>query len=78
LLSRSLEAFAPSGEHWIVVDRADLPLFRSLENGRTTLVATEEVLPVWLRRLNLACSVSARTSGSKRVESQSVAGSYSS
>jgi hypothetical protein len=26
LLSRSLEAFAPSGEHWIVVDRADLPL----------------------------------------------------
>jgi hypothetical protein len=53
LLSRSLEAFAPSGEHWIVVDRADLPLFRSLENRRTTLVATEEVLPVWLRRLNL-------------------------
>ena len=53
LLSRSLDAFAPSGEHWIVVDRADLPLFRSLGSVRTTLVATEEVLPVWLRRLNL-------------------------
>jgi Family of unknown function (DUF6492) len=53
LLSRSLEMFAPTGEHWIIVDRADLPLFRSLGNGRTTLVETEELLPVWLRRLNL-------------------------
>jgi Family of unknown function (DUF6492) len=53
LLTRSLEALAPKGEHWIVVDRADLPLFRSLESRRTTLVATEEVLPLWLRRLDL-------------------------
>lgn len=53
LLTRSLDAFAPSGEHWIVVDRADLPLFRSLQSNRTTLVATEEVLPVWLRRLDI-------------------------
>jgi hypothetical protein len=53
LLSRSLEVFAPSVEHWIVVDRADLPLFRSLSNSRTTLVTTEDVLPVWLRRLDL-------------------------
>ena len=45
--------FAPTGEHWIIVERADLPLFRSLGNGRTTLVETEELLPVWLRRLNL-------------------------
>jgi hypothetical protein len=53
LLSRSLEEFAPSGEHLVVVDRADLPLFRALRNKRTTLVATEEVLPLWLRRLDL-------------------------
>jgi Family of unknown function (DUF6492) len=53
LLSRSLEVFAPSVEHLIVVDRADLPLFRSLANNRTTLVATEDVLPVWLRRVDL-------------------------
>jgi hypothetical protein len=53
LLSRSLEEFAPSGEHLVVVDRADLPLFRALRNNRTTIVATEEVLPLWLRRLDL-------------------------
>jgi hypothetical protein len=53
LLTRSLDMFAPSGEHWIVVDRADLPLFRTLQSNRTTLVATEEVLPLWLRRLDI-------------------------
>jgi hypothetical protein len=53
LLRRSMEAFAPAVEHWIVVDRADLRLFRSLQNNRTTLVTTEDVLPVWLRRLDL-------------------------
>ena len=53
LLSRSLDEFAPSREHLIVVDRADLPLFRSLQNNRTTIVTTEEVLPLWLRRLDI-------------------------
>jgi Family of unknown function (DUF6492) len=52
LLSRSLEACAPSVEHWIVVDRGDLPLFRSLQSNRTNVVAKEEVLPVWVRRLD--------------------------
>jgi hypothetical protein len=52
LLSRSLEACAPSVEHWIVVDRGDLPLFRSLQNNRTNVVAKEEVLPLWVRRLD--------------------------
>ena len=52
LLSRSLEACAPSYEHWIVVDRGDLPLFRSLEDARTTVVAKEEVLPRWVHRLD--------------------------
>jgi hypothetical protein len=53
LLCRSLDAFASSFEHWIVVDRADLPLFRSLRNNRTTLLTTEDVLPLWLRRLDI-------------------------
>jgi hypothetical protein len=39
LLSRSLEVCAPWAEHWIVVDRDDLPLFRSLQNARTNVVA---------------------------------------
>jgi hypothetical protein len=53
LLCRSLDAFAPSVEHWIVVDRADLALFGSLQSSRTTLLTTEDVLPVWLRRLDI-------------------------
>jgi hypothetical protein len=53
LLCRSLDSLAPSVEHWIVVDRADVPLFRSLQTNRTTLLATEDVLPVWLRRLDI-------------------------
>jgi hypothetical protein len=53
LLCRSMREFAPSAEHWIVVDRADLELFKSLQDARTTLLTTEELLPVWLRRLNL-------------------------
>ena len=53
LLCRSMREFAPSADHWIVVDRADLELFKSLQDARTTLLTTEELLPVWLRRLNL-------------------------
>jgi hypothetical protein len=53
LLCRSLDAFASSVEHWIVVDGADLPLFRSLQTNRTTLLTTEDVLPLWLRRLDI-------------------------
>jgi Family of unknown function (DUF6492) len=53
LLSRSLDEFAPSVEHWIVVDRADLQMFRSLRNNRTTVLTTEDVFPLWLRRLDL-------------------------
>jgi hypothetical protein len=52
LLSRSLDACAPSVEHWIVVDRGDLPHFRTLQNHRTHVVAKEEVLPVWVHRLD--------------------------
>ena len=36
----------------IVVDRGDLPLFRKLQSNRTSVVAKEEVLPVWVRRID--------------------------
>jgi hypothetical protein len=52
LLNRSLEACAPSFEHLIVVDRGDLPAFRPLQNHRTTVLAKEEILPVWVHRLD--------------------------
>ena len=44
--------FGSREPHWIVVDRGDLPLFRPLQNARTTVVAKEEVLPLWVRRLD--------------------------
>lgn len=52
LLSRSLDALAPSVAHWIVVDSADRDRFAGLANARTTVITTEDVLPVWIRRLN--------------------------
>ena len=59
LLCRSMDALAPAiSDHVIIVDRADLPQFRELESGRRRIVATEEVLPnrVWrleMRRVGL-------------------------
>jgi hypothetical protein len=52
VLSRSLDACAPSVEHWIVVDGGDLPYFRTLQNQRKHVVAKEEVLPLWVHRLD--------------------------
>lgn len=52
LLNRSLEVCAPWAEQWIVVDRGDLHAFKFLENERTTVVAKEELLPVWVHRLD--------------------------
>ena len=51
LLNRSLDRLAPSVEHYIVVDRGDRRLFEGLQSARTKLVTTEEVLPLWLRRV---------------------------
>ena len=51
LLSRSLRALAPSVQHYIVVDHADRRHFASLESSRTTLLTTEEVLPVRVHRV---------------------------
>jgi hypothetical protein len=63
LLCRSVEELAPDAlEHVIIVDRSDLPLFRELESGPRRLVATEDVLPrrVWrleARRVGLRSNV---------------------
>jgi len=52
LLNRSLTRLAPSVEHIIVVDRGDRRHFEGLQSAQTTLVSTEDVLPLWLRRVN--------------------------
>jgi uncharacterized protein DUF6492 len=63
LLCRSVDILAPANtEHVIIVDRADLPLFRELESGPRRIVVTEDVLPkrVWrvdARRVGLRSNV---------------------
>jgi hypothetical protein len=50
LMCRSIDALAPpTCDHLIIVDRTDLPKFRDLESRRRRIVATEDVLPkrVW-------------------------------
>jgi len=52
LLCRSIERLAPTTVgHWLLVERADLPLFRELETGSRRLLVTEDVVPVRLVRL---------------------------
>jgi hypothetical protein len=63
LLCRSLDALAPmTADHVIIVDRADLPQFSELESGRRHIIATEDILPnrVWrleARRVGLRSNV---------------------
>jgi hypothetical protein len=52
LLCRSIDRLAPTtAGHWLIVERADLPLFRELETGSRRLLVTEDVVPVRLVRL---------------------------
>ena len=51
-LLETRERWAPSSlAHYLVVARADLGLFRSMLNGRTTLIVVEDILPRWLFRV---------------------------
>jgi hypothetical protein len=52
LLTESVERFvAPCATHYLIVDRRDVPLFRSLESRRTRLVIVEEIVPRWIMRI---------------------------
>lgn len=52
LLCRSVQEFLEGDyRHYLIVDRRDLALFRSLEGPRTEVRTVEEHLPWWLRRL---------------------------
>ena len=78
LLCRSMREFAPSTDHWIVVDRADLGLFKSLQDARTTLLTTEEVLPVCCGDRNLRRSSPLEHVASDARGGRFAAGSFSS
>jgi hypothetical protein len=54
LLVRSIDRYnlAPC-KQYIIVDRKDRSIFKQLENDRTVMLITEELLPQWLFRLPL-------------------------
>ena len=53
LLCRSVELLAPDTSHWIIVDSRDRSAFRGLENARTRIVTTEELLPRRVRKFEV-------------------------
>ena len=44
LLVESLDRFGPAFKHYIIVDRADMPLFAPLASARTILIEAERVI----------------------------------
>ncbi len=52
LLSEGVKEFVPVNvEHLLLVDRRDVPLFKTLSGPRTRVVAVEEIIPSWIRRI---------------------------
>ncbi|NJO42277.1 MAG: hypothetical protein HC769_12360 [Cyanobacteria bacterium CRU_2_1] len=51
LLCESIEAFVSPVNHYIIVDKVDLLLFRSLQRTNTTIITKEELLPWWIRQI---------------------------
>jgi hypothetical protein len=52
LLVESAERWVPRQvRHYLVVDKRDVPLFRSLAGPRTEVLVVEEIVPPWIVRL---------------------------
>jgi hypothetical protein len=52
LLCHSIEKFSQSAvNHYVVVDREDLALFRQLQGPQTHIITKEEIVPWWIKRL---------------------------
>ncbi|CDM94128.1 MAG: DUF6492 family protein [Limnospira sp. PMC 1291.21] len=51
-LCSTVDKFIPSStKHYIIVDRKDLSIFKSLPNNRTEILVVEEVIPGWIKRI---------------------------
>lgn len=54
LLCETTDRFVgPETAHWLAVPAADLTLFASMAGGRRRLIAQEDLLPGWLRKIPL-------------------------
>ncbi len=54
LLCESVDRFVdPTVQHYIIVDRRDYQLFKTLRNRRTSLICVEDIIPYWIFRIPL-------------------------
>jgi len=54
LLVESVYKFVdPPVNHYIIVDREDLNLFKTLANQRVTLLTKEDIFPFWISQVSL-------------------------
>ncbi|MDJ0795354.1 MAG: DUF6492 family protein [Calothrix sp. MO_167.B12] len=54
LLCWSIEKFLPTSiNHYIIVDRKDLTLFKKLNKSNTEIITVESVLPWWIQKIPL-------------------------
>jgi hypothetical protein len=52
LLSSTIERYLPaSTKHYIIVDRKDISLFKTLQNSRREILIVEDVIPWWIKRI---------------------------
>ncbi len=52
LLVQSVQRWVPAHvRHYLIIDRRDVPLFKSLAGGRTQILVVEDVVPSWLIRI---------------------------
>ncbi|WP_422742546.1 DUF6492 family protein [Mycobacterium sp. WMMD1722] len=52
MLVESVERWAaPYLRHYLVIDRRDVPMFRSFESSRTQILIVEDIVPNWLVRI---------------------------
>lgn len=52
MLVESFEQWAaPYLRHYLIVDRRDVPMFKSFESARTQLLVVEDIVPNWLVRI---------------------------
>jgi len=55
LLCKSIDKYVPSTvEHYLIIDRRDVPLFKFLETPRRKILVAEDMLPKWLFKMPLS------------------------
>lgn len=55
LLCQSMDRFiSPKWKHYLIVDRRDIAIFKQLQSANREIIAVEDMLPWWIKRVPLA------------------------